>query len=124
MKWQKRQRGGEQVIGRMPVVNIQDSESERSEQGFRSKPGRIATGGGLASFSEQEARPPSKSYNPLLQVLEKMNSFDGQDIWTNRTLSYSWRSRNNKPNPFVHYPSLSYGINILLTFQVNTYSIA
>ncbi|GBN99112.1 hypothetical protein AVEN_228780-1 [Araneus ventricosus] len=26
MKWQKRQRGGEQVIGRMPVVNIQDSE--------------------------------------------------------------------------------------------------
>ncbi|GBL74353.1 hypothetical protein AVEN_235329-1 [Araneus ventricosus] len=26
MKWQKWQRGGEQVIGRMPVVNIQDSE--------------------------------------------------------------------------------------------------
>ncbi|GBN15496.1 hypothetical protein AVEN_64870-1 [Araneus ventricosus] len=26
MKWQKRQRGGQQVIGRMPVVNIQDSE--------------------------------------------------------------------------------------------------
>ncbi|GBO17329.1 hypothetical protein AVEN_194142-1 [Araneus ventricosus] len=26
MKWQKRQRGGEQVIGRMSVVNIQDSE--------------------------------------------------------------------------------------------------
>ncbi|GBM09164.1 hypothetical protein AVEN_226684-1 [Araneus ventricosus] len=26
MKWQKRQRGGEQVIGRMPEVNIQDSE--------------------------------------------------------------------------------------------------
>ncbi|GBN28218.1 hypothetical protein AVEN_191803-1 [Araneus ventricosus] len=26
MKWQKRQRGGEQVIGRMNVVNIQDSE--------------------------------------------------------------------------------------------------
>ncbi|GBM18864.1 hypothetical protein AVEN_137245-1 [Araneus ventricosus] len=26
MKWQKRQQGGEQVIGRMPVVNIQDSE--------------------------------------------------------------------------------------------------
>ncbi|GBN17337.1 hypothetical protein AVEN_141499-1 [Araneus ventricosus] len=26
MKWQKLQRGGEQVIGRMPVVNMQDSE--------------------------------------------------------------------------------------------------
>ncbi|GBN21742.1 hypothetical protein AVEN_171324-1 [Araneus ventricosus] len=26
MKWQKRQRGGEQIIGRMLVVNIQDSE--------------------------------------------------------------------------------------------------
>ncbi|GBM38715.1 hypothetical protein AVEN_263219-1 [Araneus ventricosus] len=26
MKWQKRQRRGEQVIGRMPVVNLQDSE--------------------------------------------------------------------------------------------------
>ncbi|GBM53854.1 hypothetical protein AVEN_69297-1 [Araneus ventricosus] len=26
MKWQKRQRGGKQVIGRMPVVDIQDSE--------------------------------------------------------------------------------------------------
>ncbi|GBN10027.1 hypothetical protein AVEN_33533-1 [Araneus ventricosus] len=26
MKWQKRQRGGEQIIGRMPVVDIQDSE--------------------------------------------------------------------------------------------------
>ncbi|GBN61612.1 hypothetical protein AVEN_183137-1 [Araneus ventricosus] len=25
MKWQKRQRGGERVIGRMPVVNVQDS---------------------------------------------------------------------------------------------------
>ncbi|GBM78260.1 hypothetical protein AVEN_245196-1 [Araneus ventricosus] len=26
MKWEKRKRGGEQVIGRMPVVNIQNSE--------------------------------------------------------------------------------------------------
>ncbi|GBN47190.1 CD109 antigen [Araneus ventricosus] len=51
------------------------------------------------------------------EVLEKMNSFDGQDIWTSRTLSYSWRSRDNKPNPFVHYPSLSYGIDTLHTFQ-------
>ncbi|XP_055936007.1 CD109 antigen-like isoform X2 [Argiope bruennichi] len=51
------------------------------------------------------------------EVLEKMNSFNGQDIWSSRTLSYSWRSRSNKPNPFVHYPSLSYGIDTLHTFQ-------
>ncbi|GBN21197.1 hypothetical protein AVEN_214320-1 [Araneus ventricosus] len=42
MKWQKRQRGGEQVIGRMPVVSIQDSERHYLRLLFLRKLGAVS----------------------------------------------------------------------------------
>ncbi|XP_055952326.1 CD109 antigen-like [Argiope bruennichi] len=48
------------------------------------------------------------------EVLEKMNSFDEQG---NGTLSFSWKSRDGLPNPFVHYPSPSYGMDARQIFQ-------
>ncbi|PRD34082.1 UNVERIFIED_CONTAM: C3 and PZP-like alpha-2-macroglobulin domain-containing protein 8 [Trichonephila clavipes] len=49
------------------------------------------------------------------EVLEQMNTFDDQG---NGTLSFSWQSRDGTSNPFVHYPSPSYGIDARQIFQV------
>ncbi|GFQ66757.1 CD109 antigen [Trichonephila clavata] len=48
------------------------------------------------------------------EVLEQMNTFDDQG---NGTLSFSWQSRDGTSNPFVHYPSPSYGIDAGQIFQ-------
>ncbi|GIY47605.1 CD109 antigen, partial [Caerostris extrusa] len=56
---------------------------------------------------------PGADLSPT-EVLEQMNSFDSQG---NGTLSFSWTSRDRGPNPFVHYPSPSYGRDAHQIFQ-------
>ncbi|GIX92091.1 CD109 antigen [Caerostris darwini] len=56
---------------------------------------------------------PGADLSPT-EVLEQMNSFDSHG---NGTLSFSWTSRDRGPNPFVHYPSPSYGRDAHHIFQ-------
>ncbi|CAL1294220.1 unnamed protein product [Larinioides sclopetarius] len=69
---------------------------------------------GLSAVEHQLHKMDSGADLSPTEVLEKMNSFDEQG---NGTLSFSWKSRDGLPNPFVHYPSPSYGMDARQIFQ-------